>query len=379
MRLNTRHNLCAAGLVWFGYLLLADITQDHSPLSTATNVEMSYEWLKYNPMQTSALDHLAALVDTPGDHSKARVFFNLAAQRSLRDVVAQAHAIDDLLAAANYEPALQRINAVLRQQNLDPQPFYKLILTLASDRSSLPAVTGALAANPPWRGNFIRFAAEDNSFADALYKILSSLHAQKKQVSDDEIQLYLKGLIKHQNIEKANFVWLDFLAAGNLKKAGLVYDGGFSQTPRNQFFDWTFSPLADVAIGLAPRAGDRGNFALGLDFSQAKPTQILVSQYLMLTAGTYMLRGDVNATLMQGESDLQWELRCMEKTSATATTPHFAEMSAWTSFEMPFTIPAEGCTYQKLVLRSKGTAATALSGQIYFDNLSVTEVASNDG
>jgi hypothetical protein len=379
MPLNMRHSICAVSIAWFGFLILAELADERKAMSETSNIEQSLQWLQSHPLDTTALDRLAELVDTPEDHTQARKYFSMAAKHSLRDVTAQAHFIDDLISKKDYKSALTHIDAVLRQKNINTKSIISLVLALTSTEAGLQAITEVLATNPPWRENFMRTAAEDRSNAEPLYKILGDLHANQIQVFDSEIQLYLKSLVNHQDIETANFVWLDFLGASNLKRAKLLYDGDFSQTPRNLFFDWNLSPPVGVEIGLAPRSGQANNFALALDFSQSKPSQILVSQYLLLSTGNYTLHGEVNSAHIEGENDLQWEVRCMEKTSAIGIVQHRSEPDQWSRFEMSFAVPTNDCTYQKLILRPRGTSSSALNGQLYFDNFSLTQVNSNDG
>jgi hypothetical protein len=379
MPLNTRHSICAATILWFGFLVLAEVSDQRKAPSETLDMEQSLSWLQSHPLDTTALDRLAKLADTVGDQTQARKYFSLAAKLSLRDVTAQAHLIDDLISNKDYKAALMRIDTILRQHSTDSKLFFSLVLALTSSEAGLHATTDVLALKPPWRMNFIRAAAEDKFNSGSLYKILADMQARQMTVSDAEIQLYLRALVNQQDIETANFVWLDFLSSNNLKKAKLLYDGDFSQTPRNQYFDWTLSPPVGVEIGLASRTGQANNFALALDFSQTKPTQILVSQYLLLSPGDYTFRGEVNAANLQGENDLQWEFRCMEKASAIGITQRAAERAKWSIFEMSFTVPAKECAYQKLILRPRATASSALDGQLYFDNFSLIQVNANDG
>ncbi len=365
--------------MWFAVLLCTYTVQDRTPLSKDAALEQSQERLRSQPLETATLVHIGKLMDAESDHAKARGFFALAARHSLRDVAAQAHVIDDMISAFDYTSALHLVDTVLRQKNTDPKPFFALIIAIATSHKAEQSVTEVLAQNPPWRKEFVSFAANDNQNPDVLYALFSSLKVKQHSLFKPEISVYLNALVKRQDIEKANFVWLDFLDAAEVRKALLIFDGGFSLAPRNQFFDWNLFPMADIAIGLVPRTGARNDFSLALDFTQAKPSHILVSQFLKLSAGDYVFAGEVNAARMQDDNDLRWEVRCLEKNGSIAQTDYFHHKSQWTSFEVSLKIPVENCSYQKLVLRSGGSESAALDGQIYFDNFSLTQASSNDG
>jgi hypothetical protein len=326
------------------------------------------------PLSSVTLNNLAVLTRELGDATKASIIFSKAAALNSRNTVAQFELIDQLVQARKFADAFKLIDGQLRSRpDLEPSTF-PLLGRIARQEAGFFALVRGLTAEPPWRGRFGKFLSQDQSDADLLYRLFAVMKSRNLTISDQEKQFYLKALIDRKQIEKANFIWLDLLSASEVKKMQLLYDGAFSEKPRNMFFDWTLHSVPDVWLGLVPRATVQNDFALGIAFLDAKPSEILVSQELLLQSGRYLLTGEVNGSLLKSEADIEWQIRCTEKTSPLAITDHVMATSHWSNFEIAFTVPQNDCSYQKLVLRPRHLITENISGQVYFDNFKLAQV-----
>ena len=192
-------------------------------------------------------------------------------------------------------------------------------------------------------------------------------------IADAEVRGYLKHLIDQKDIQKAYFVWLDLLNEKQLRNVKLLYDGDFLVQSQNLFFDWTVKGVPGVTITQVARVGGQGEHSLLVDFAMAHPNSNMIEQYLMLPSGNFALQGEINTKILRAESDLQWQIRCEEKTTAVALMESDSTGHGWENMEAEFSVPTQGCEYQKLVLRMAEPFGRVkfITGQVYFDKLRI--------
>ncbi len=368
---------CLGLLLWPEHELRQALTPELlAKLSSAernARTQIEKNALVTDPLESVSLNNLALLAKHDGDIISAEKFSGLAAARSARDVVAQSEVIDSLIARAQISEAMTHINGLLRAQPAETPNFFAVVLALAKHPNGVLPVVNMLASEPPWRRNLFSFASSDGSQADVVYSLLAEMRERKVALADGELRGFLKNLIDQKNIEKAYFVWLDFLNEKQLRSVKLIYDGEFTERMQNLFFDWTVRAVPGVSVSQAMLKGGQNDQTLSLDFALAKPNSNLVEQYVLLPPGNYVLLGEVNAINYKSDNALQWQLRCGEKTSGQILISSAAGVDGWVKTESDFSVPALDCAYQKLVLRLAEplNGQQTLSGQIYYDKLRV--------
>jgi hypothetical protein len=322
------------------------------------------------PLDRSALLNLSVLFALDGDTSKSNELAVLAANRSLRDLPAQAAAMQLLLDAKQYSQALVKLDGFLRSSPERGADLYPLLLALSTQDAGLEAVATLLSQMPPWRKSFMQFAARQSAQASELYKILSQLRKHNDIVTDDEMRPYLQYLMTGKVYDSAYFVWLDFLSPDDLRKVGLLYDGDFNLRPRNLFFDWNIVPTRNAEIGVASRPGSGSDLALKLNFSNSKGFFSNVFQVLHLAEGEYSLQAEVRAEKLETPGGLMWQVSCIESNAVLAHGPKLNTVGPWMPFGFSFRVPAENCATQYLALVSASSAVLdqVISGQIYYDS-----------
>ncbi len=325
------------------------------------------------PLSENALSNIAVLALGDGDKILADRIFRLAAAQNVRNFVTNAFVIDALFAKEQFSEALLHIDGLLRTQPLQSDRLFSTLGAVARTEAGMMPLLDMLANTPPWRRNFINFAGSDATNPDVLYSIFVEMRAKKFSISDDEIRTYLKKYIDQKRFDKAYFVWLDLLNEKQLTKVKLLYDGEFDTQFQNLFFDWTIKELPGVSITRVMRPGGRDDHALFVDLTMAKPNLNLVEQILLLPMGNYHLTSEVKSKSYKSNSELQWQIRCADKTTAMAVLSSTVGSGNWVKLEADFTLPAQDCLHQKLVLRAIGSnlESETMSGQIYFDKLRI--------
>ena len=353
-----------------------DILKGLSKDDRVALVEQERRQLISEPLDLTALIGLATLAGLDGDKATNDGLVTLAANRGVRDFPTQSAVLDLLLKKRDYVGAGYRLDGLLREQPTESTLLYNTLLTLAGEPDGLTVVANLLAKQPPWRAGFMKFAAGQPTQANVFYDLLVQLRSSDARASDDELRPYLQYLVETGKFEAAYFVWLDSLSADDLRKAGLVFDGGFDLQPRNMVFDWNIIAIPNAQITVELRPGSSINMALKLDFVESKGGFANVFQFLRLDSGKYQLTGEALAEKFQSPGGLKWELRCAESGEVIGGGPKLLDSQPWTNFEINFEIPPQNCTTQRLALVSASTAVLdqVLNGSLFFDAFQISKL-----
>lgn len=329
------------------------------------------------PLDSSILKKLAIYWSASGDGTRSDALALIAAQRSLRDVESQTLALDTSLRKQDYVQSVQILDAVLRTQGKSRATLFPLLGTFAANPGALPALANVLAANPPWRANFMIDLARSSENANVPFQLLAMLKGTASPPQANEVRALIFRLLADRNYDRAYYVWLDNLPAQDLKKVGLVFDGGFESNSRDLLFDWTFRERKNVDVRIISKRSSQADNALRIDFAKNFSPFSDVSQTLYLKAGNYRLEGEVKTENLQTERGLLWKILCVnEAKQFLAATPGHNGTSDWSSFKVDFSVPADSCVMQRLVLvlDAKAKLDQKISGRIWYDNLKISNL-----
>ncbi len=226
-----------------------------------------------------------------------------------------------------------------------------------------------------WWPSFFSYALEHASDSDTLKGLYI---ARGDAVEVTTRRLYLDYLIQHGDYVGAYFMWLNGLTADTLFLLGNVYDGGFEQYPTQEGFAWRLENDAGFMSTFEPMFGQIGNKSLHISFLSGIHRRVLVSQYLMLDPGQYVLSGKSRLENLSAGQGIFWSLQCLDvnKNKPIAQTKPFTGSDIWQSFEVIFEIPKDNCPIQQLRLEADGSVNddyADYSGSAWFDGLEISQ------
>ena len=333
--------------------------------------------LTSEPLDGGYLKKLAIYAKAAGDASRSEALALIVARRSFRDVEAQALALDISLRKQDYGESMRILDAVLRTQERSQEKLFPLLATFAANPGTLPTLVGALAANPPWRGNYLVDLARNSENTNVPFQLLAKLRGTASPPQANEVRALIVRLLADGNHDKAYYVWLDNLPAQDLKKTGLVFDGGFESSSRDLVFDWTFHKRKNVDARIISKRNSQADNALRIDFAKTASPFSDVSQTLYLTPGNYRLEGEVKTENLQNEKGLAWKILCLnEAKQFLGATARHRGTTDWSSFAVDFAVPPDSCVMQRLVLvlDAKSALDQNISGRIWYDNLKISSL-----
>lgn len=333
------------------------------------------EILLQEPLSADSLRNLVVLYGLSKNKEMQQQLALQISKYSKRNTAAQLTTIDILLSRRKFDEALVEIDALLRARTQTANLILPSLVRLSLDKEGGAALARSLKSDPPWRSQLFSYALQNDAEGNAPLAILNALRKAKADVRAEEITGLIGTLITANKIEKAYFIWLDFLPEADLRLVGRVFDGGFERDPKNAYFDWTIAPRQNAKISIAARVGKAKDRNLTIDFFDDKGFFANVFQYLQLAPGRYEASFEFMAQRLRAEQGLVWVARCSDW-AELGRSQKLQSAAPWQTYSFTFEIPETGCNSQYLRLESASAAEldTRISGQVFFDSIEIAPV-----
>jgi hypothetical protein len=334
--------------------------------------------LMNEPLNARGLRILGQVADASKDDVSALKLMRAAGRLSLHETDAIYWLMRKSAEAKDFSAAIYYADVLLRTDPELGKFVVPILAQAAEDKQASPLLKTLLSGDPPWRRQFL--AALPNTVTDARtpLELLLALRTNSTPLTSDDIGGYLDFLIAHKFYDLAYYTWLQFLPPEQLRDAGLLFDGNFQVAPSGLPFDWKILPGSGVTVDIVPRSDKRGANALLVDFLYGRVEYNSVTELVMLTPGTYELKGKYKGELA-GPRGLKWRIVC-----AGDANTKIGESSAitgltrdWTDMAVDFTVPATGCRaqYVRLDLDARMASEQLVSGSMLFGELQIGRVA----
>lgn len=328
------------------------------------------EALRRQPLSGRALAGLAQMDVQSGDAAKAQALYEASIRRSIRQRAGLAWLLAKEFDAGHYKGALFYADALLRVSPQQVRTLAPLLGRIAEAPDSAEPFIDLLKLDPGWRPGF--FGSLKGAISDARtpMNLLLALKTTAHPPTKGELQSYIALLLEYKLYELAYSVWLQFLPPQNLQVAGFLYNGSF-ELPSEAFpFDWNVA--REFRSERPLRADKQGSSALRVDFTGARTGTQVLSQMILLLPGRYTLTGSTRNDV-KARRGLRWSVSCVAGGSPLGESEALALATAWTTFDLNFTVPKENCRAQwlRLVVEARSSSETMILGSILIDDLVV--------
>ncbi len=339
------------------------------------------ENLLQEPFSPNSLKNLSLLSNLGANNELQEQLTVQIAKFSRRNVAAQVGTINILLARRRFGDALIEVDALLRARPKMIGVILPALSALASDKDGVIAVANTLKSEPPWRADFLQYVIKNDADGNAPLMLLNAIRSSKGNVKSEELAWLIGKLIFGKKIEKAYFIWLDFLPAEDLRYVETLFDGGFEREPKNLYFDWTIVPRNNAKIFIDFRPGTVSNRSLAIDFFEDKGFFSNVSQLTQISPGKYQVSFEFMAQNLKSEQGLIWKVSCVDG-AELGISEALHKSGPWQTATFLIEVSKSNCNSQVLRLESASSADldTKISGKIYFDEFKITplEVINRD-
>jgi hypothetical protein len=330
--------------------------------------------LRADPLAPSAFTLLAQAREAQGNPAAALAAWGWAARTWQRDGVAQAVLLERDLVAGDVDPALDRLDILLRS---DPETGFWLLRRLTpllSEARFLDALTRRLEAAPPWRLISLRELAQRAPALDPVLGLYRRLQRGSSPPTEEEMRPLLVRMVSEGRHEEAYVSWLESGQRDQRLPGEWLYNAQFQAAVSQLPFDWTFEATPGAFMQV-DRSGPRRR--LTVDFFGSRNAFQNVSQWLLLPPGTYVLSGLEMAQGLVSDRGVRWRLACADDLAGElAVTPPLTGTVDWRPFSVSFVVVPR-CRAQRLVLEvpARVVLERVISGRAAFGQLSLRALA----
>jgi hypothetical protein len=330
------------------------------------------------PGNARALAILGDLARRGGDEGTAATLLDASARHSMREPLALGWQIEKALKRRDWQEVARYTDAMLRYYREAFAPLSPLLAQLLQDAEAAPAVKDLLATAPPWRKDFLPVLLEATADPRAPLDLLLSLKATPHPPTVQELRQYLAFLIKNQFFDLAYYAWLQFLPPQQLARAGMIFNGGFETRPSGLQFDWEFERARSSGASIERRGDRASERVLVIRLGPGRAEIDYISQVIRLQPGHYRVKGSALGNV-QGVRGMRWRVRCLgaQHQQIAESEMLVGRIAQWTEFFFDVNVPSSpACIAQelRLVLDARTPSEQLASGNIFFDDLSVSRV-----
>lgn len=314
---------------------------------------LSREALKRSPFDVRAMRVTGLTEASAGRIAEADEILTLAGNWSLRDDPTHAWLIENRLRRGDYASAFAHADTLVRRRDdVRPQVFRLFTAAALQDpQRVIPVLASLLAANPPWRLDYV-YSLDDTldglRVGAALALVLQSGGAP---LTNAELQQFYNGLLNAGQVDAVKTLRTRLnRPASN----ALVSGGGFDGPPAPEPFQWTLAQKAGAAASIEnDDVGSHGP-ALRSEYD-GYSSAVLASQRIFLSQGRYRFSIDMRTEAGTPADRLAWTIRCVGDNRVILSLPVSrvaAENRAWKTTNAEFSTPS-GCASQSLELRGR--------------------------
>lgn len=347
---------------------LATAVRSDNPSASAVRL------LSVDPLAFEGLSLYGAALARAGHGPRIDEIFKTAAAHSALDRIAHGQLFFRAVTSGNFNDAFKELDILARgRPDVVPSLARAVKVLIANDPIAEAALARLLASRPPWRQALLTYLCYVSGRPDGLARLYEQLRQSAAPPTDAEMSPYLEQLVRAGRIEDAYLAWLGHLPEQRLSKVGAFYNGGFEYPMSNLPFDWRFIPVAGATMEVASREQER---VLVVRFFGARVAFRHVVHLLALSPGTYEFSGSAKLLNVENERGLRWRIVCSDSSETLATTELLTGTTPWLSLRARFTIAAEGCAGQWLVLEIPARAAVEakVSGEARYKDLGIARL-----
>jgi hypothetical protein len=332
--------------------------------------------IRENPSNARAYIALGRLYEQQNDVAAAERAFDTAVQMAPQRIDVRSDAAAFWIRQKDLAKAIKDYNVVLAFAPEVRERLFPPLAAVADDPGARKAFAELLKQPVSWWPDFFAYVAAN---APRLETVRGLYNLQAKTPNDatqDALRAYLDRLQHDGYWTESYFVWLNNLDKDERNEVGNLFNGGFERPITNLGFDWITKEAGYVLVETAPTYGDTGTKALHVLFRGPRVAFRHLGQYLMLSPGTYLLRGRSRVDDLRvegGEGGPHWVVYCLGSPDAIASTERQAGTDQWRRFSAQFTVPAEGCPVQMIRLELAGRVALdfQVKGSVWFDDMDI--------
>lgn len=351
------------------------------PESVALALPLITGAFRSNPLEVRVVEAFSLAMDKQNRARKAAELMRLAG--ALTPHVPSPHVwiLDRALASQDFQTAANELNILFRTRSEHIESLMAAIDNAGTHPKFLLAMALQLEKEPPWRKRYLYWISKNSKDITNPILLFDSIKNIGGKATIDELSTLLNRLVAENRATQAYALWIQAIFRDDMSRIDHVYNGSFEHTPLKSPFDWTLWLTNSITTSYE-LFGDGPQRALTIDFFDGRQKGFGLRQILLLAPGSWEFSGRWRATDVTAPRGLVWTVTCRPSGVTVEVSPTVqGSIDIWTSFSKPFTVPAEGCEHQELMLAAgwRSAADHDYRGQISVTGLRVARIAEPAG
>lgn len=337
----------------------------HSPEQLDEVEGLALRALRVSPLESRGASLLGRVRLRQQRTADGEALLRVAGTLSHRDEDADQWAYFQALSKRDFPTAFTHLDALLRRQNGVRKAMVRTVFPFLGDPKAVKALLARMAAGPAWRGAFFERLIDESPDGGAAFPLLAALKDTAHPPTKTETSQMLAKLVEQRRYEEAYLTWTLLMPPQELARQGNIQDGGFDGWPPTRPFGWNFDSDQGGGGQIAELGQGKGS-ALHVSYDGHKD-QWLVRQLLVLPPGDYRLTGRYRT---KAGGRMSWQVVCQGPPGKVADLAIPSGGEEWRPFRLDFTVPADGCAGQSLVLEGN-PAQLEVPAEAWFDDIAV--------
>ena len=248
-----------------------------------------------------------------------------------------------------YQKAIDEADQAMRindrSQALILPAFAKLV---AADVKARQAIAVALAKSPPWRGSFLKTAADAGMKPDDAKALVADVRRLRPSAAPQEEEAFLvRSLVAAGQYREARALWRSYVGAPE-RGGNEIVDADFGGGAGMQPFTWTLTSGQDGTAEIG-KTSQGGRSLLEVDYF-GDTVVPLAEQTLATAPGAYRLSTLFSGNGSAPDARLAWTLACLPSKRTIAELPLQPLEERTVRRDVAVNIPSTGCEGQSLTL-----------------------------
>lgn len=242
--------------------------------------------LMRDPTQIEAVEVLAALSERAGNEAATRQAFEYAAELTKRSFPTNMYFVREAALRNDTPEVFRRIDWILRTSTRGTDLLFPLMTQALSDEKSVGLIADRLAKPQPWANDFMVYAFDRTTSAEAIETIARRVWRAQGRPSDTVANHAIFRLIELGAVEPAYDLYVDF-KPGQGDQRG-IRAGSFTVASDRYPFDWEYFSNASSSGNRIERART-GNSGLAVWAGPGTTNDTVARQLLRLLPGNYTI------------------------------------------------------------------------------------------
>ncbi len=308
------------------------------------------------PLEASGFRDLGLVVDSSGDHERARQLFAYAHSLSRRDVPTEMWMIEDRVVAGDIPGILTHYDHGLRTSKQLQTVLMPTLVTASAEPLIAQPLGRLLAQRPPWWIQFADYLAAGITNPDTATTLIGQLKLDPDDAREGgDLVAAIGRLVNLGAYQQARTLSLQAVGARG-PALPAVANGSFEGREGLPPFGWQYVDDPNLTAAPEPREGAAGSMALSL-ITEADHSGTVAKQMILLAPGRYRLSALVGEIPVREAQRPMITIACVSAESVPLHTFPLPATTGGRRVEQSFAI-APGCPAQWLSIVARSGSET---------------------